>query len=149
MRRCLETGAAIGRPFSRSPSPSESLNDIDYGQWQGQTRDEVRRPWPDELDTWYRAPDWAAIPGGESLQDLLSRTGSALRDVARRHPSGTVVLVVHDSVNRAILLHALGLPPSGYWRLKQDPCAINEIDLVEGSLVVVTVNETYHLREMA
>src|SRR5713101_2280926 len=86
MRRCLATGAAIGQPFSLLPSPLEGLNDIDYGQWQGLTPDEVRSRWPDELDAWYRTPDWAAIPGGESLQDLLSRTVLALRDVVRRHP---------------------------------------------------------------
>jgi len=48
------------------------------------------------------------------LQDVLVRALSALRDVVGRHPNDTVVLVAHDSVNRVILLHALGLPLSRY-----------------------------------
>ena len=110
--------------------------DIDYGEWQGLTPDEVGRKWPEPLDTWYRAPHWAAIPGGESLQDVLARAVAALRDVIGRHPRETVVVVGHDSVNRVILLHALDLPLSRYRRLGQDPCAINEIDFSAGEFTV-------------
>jgi len=83
------------------------------------------------------------------LQDVLVRALSALRDVVDRHPSDTIVLVAHDSVNRVILLHALGLPLSRYWRLGQHPCAINEIDLLGDGSVVLSMNETGHLKQAA
>ena len=86
-------------------------------------------------------------PGGETLQQVLTRTVAVLRDVTGRHPGDTIVLVGHDSVNRVILLHALGLPLSRYWRLGQDPCAINEIEFSRNAFTVGSVNETYHLRE--
>jgi probable phosphoglycerate mutase len=142
LSRCRATGEAIGEP---SPSSVDGLIDIDYGEWQGLTLDEVINRWPELLDTWYRAPHWAAIPGGETLQAVLGRTISALRDVIRRHPGDTVVLVGHDSVNRMILLHALELPLSRYWRLGQGPCAINELDFSGDAFVVVSFNETSHL----
>src|SRR5712692_4053814 len=146
MGRCVDTGAAIGQPFGLAPAPMAGLNDIDYGEWQGLTPEEVRTRWSDALDTWYRHPDWAAIPGGESLQEALARAVAALRDVVRHHPDGTVVLVAHDSVNRVLLLHALELPLSRYWHIKQSPCAINEIDLGEDGFVILSVNQTDHLR---
>jgi probable phosphoglycerate mutase len=147
LSRCRATGEAIGNPLGLSPSPLGGLIDIDYGQWQGLTPDEVRSRWPEPLATWYRAPDWAAIPGGETLQAVLTRTVSMLREVMRRHPGDTAVLVGHDSVNRVILLHALALPLSCYWRLGQHPCAINEIDFSEDGFVVLSMNETYHLQQ--
>ena len=85
----------------------------------------------------------------ETLQDVLVRTLLALRDVVDRHPGDTVVLVAHDSVNRVILLHALGLPLSRYWRLGQHPCAINEIDFSGEDCTVLSMNETGHLKEAA
>src|SRR5204863_2473300 len=127
MGRCVDTGAAIAKPLGLLPTALDGLNDIDYGEWQGKTADEVRKPWPDELDCWYRHPDWAQIPGGESLQQVLARTTAALHSLLRRHDGATVLLVAHDSVNRVILLHALGLPLARYWRFKQDPCAIHEL----------------------
>jgi len=147
LSRCRTTAEAIGRPFGLTPTAVPGLMDIDYGEWQGLTPDEVGRKWPEPLDTWYRAPHWAAIPGGESLQDVLARTVAALRDVIGRHPSETVVVVGHDSVNRVILLHALDLPLSRYRRLGQDPCAINEIDFSADEFTVRSVNVTSHLNE--
>lgn len=147
LSRCRATGEAIGNPLGLSPSPLDGLIDIDYGQWQGLTPDEVRSRWPESLATWYRAPDWAAIPGGETLQAVLTRTVSTLRGVIRRHPDDTAVLVGHDSVNRVILLHALALPLSRYWRLGQHPCAINEIDFSADGSVVLSINETFHLQQ--
>jgi len=147
--RCKATAAAIARPFGLSPVTLDGLVDIDYGEWQGLTPDEVRARWPGPLETWYRAPDWAAIPGGETLQQVLTRTVSALREVIGRHPGGTVVLVGHDSVNRVMLLHALGLPVSRYLRLGQDPCAINEIEFSADGFTVLSMNETYHLKQPA
>ncbi len=147
LSRCLRTAEAIGKPFGLTPSPVPGLMDIDYGEWQGLTPDEVRRKWPEMLDTWHRAPHWAAIPGGESLQDVLTRAVAALREMIRQHPTDIVVLVGHDSVNRIILLHALDLPLSRYRRLGQDPCAINEIVFAAGEFTVRSVNGTYHLKE--
>ena len=149
LSRSRATAAAIATPLGLSPRPLGGLIDIDYGQWQGLTPDEVRARWPGFLETWYRAPDWAAIPGGETLQDVLVRALSVLRGVVDRHPSDTVVLVAHDSVNRVILLHALGLPLSRYWRLGQHPCAINEIDFSGEDCTVLSMNETGHLKEAA
>jgi phosphoserine phosphatase len=149
LSRSRATADAIATPLGLSPRPLDGLIDIDYGQWQGLTPDEVRARWPGLLETWRRAPDWAAIPGGETLQDVLVRTLLALRDVVDRHPGDTVVLVAHDSVNRVILLHALGLPLSRYWRLGQHPCAINEIDFSGEDCTVLSMNETGHLKEAA
>ena len=146
LSRAVATAEAIGRPIGLSPNSLDGLVDIDYGKWQGLTPDQVRAQWPELLDTWYRSPDWAAFPGGETLQDVLTRAVSALRQVIQRYPHDTVVIVGHDSVNRVILLHALQLPLSRYWRLAQRPCAINEIDFSKNGFVVQTVNETHHLR---
>jgi phosphoserine phosphatase len=55
------------------------------------------------------------------------------------------VLVSHDSVNRALLLQLLDQPISVYWRLAQDPCCINEIDVAGEHIYVRRINETRHL----
>ena len=58
LSRCLTTAEAIGRLFDLTPTPIAGLMDIDYGEWQGLTPDEVARKWPETLDTWQRAPHW-------------------------------------------------------------------------------------------
>jgi probable phosphoglycerate mutase len=79
-------------------------------------------------------------------QQVLTRTVATLREVVGRHPDDAVVMVGHDSANRVILLHALRLPLSCYWRLGQRPCAINEMDFLEDSFIVQSMNETCYLK---
>ena len=143
--RCRETGAEIAAPFRLELRPVDGLADIDYGEWQGLTRDEAQERWPDETELWFRTPHIAAIPGGETLAGLLSRTSAALRDILWRHPDQTVVLVGHDSVNRLLLLFALEAPLSRYWHLRQEPCAVNELFFDNDSFIIGSINQTQHL----
>ena len=143
--RCRETGAEIAAPFRLELRPVDGLADIDYGEWQGLTRDEAQERWPDETELWFRTPHIAAIPGGETLAGLLSRTSAALRDILWRHPDQTVVLVGHDSVNRVLLLSALEAPLSRYWHLRQEPCAVNELFFDNDSFIIGSINQTQHL----
>jgi len=143
--RCRETSAAIAAPFRLEPRPIDGLADIDYGEWQGLTRDQAKERWPDESELWFRAPHIAAIPGGETLAAVLSRATAALRDILRHHSDQSVVLVGHDSVNRVLLLFTLELPLSRYWHLRQDPCGINELIFDNGSFVICSINQTQHL----
>lgn len=148
MSRCVATGAAIGVAFGLEGQPDVRLNDIDYGEWQGLTPEAAKSRWPKDVETWYRAPHLASIPGSETLQGVLGRVACAFHEMLWRHPNDAVVLVGHESVNRVILLHALDLPLSRYWHLKQDPCALSELDFINGAFTVRTVNETWHLNEL-
>jgi phosphoserine phosphatase len=143
--RCRETGAAIAEPFHLEPQPIDGLCDIDYGEWQGLTRDQAKERWPDESELWFRAPHIAAIPGGETLAAVLSRATAALRDITRDHRDETVAVVGHDSVNRVLLLFALELPLSRYWHLRQEPGGVNELFFDNGSFIIGSINQTQHL----
>lgn len=146
LRRCLQTGEAIANACNVPAQYLDDLVDIDYGAWQWRTHDEVRARSPQEFMTWLKAPQWTRFPQGESLADVGARVVEVLRWIIERHPDETVVIVGHDSSNRVLLLHLIGLPLSAYWRLSQDPCGISEIDVVAGEAKILRVNETHHLR---
>lgn len=145
MGRCVETGKGIATACGAASDSLETLNDLDYGQWRWRTYDEVRKASPDQFNAWRTTPHLVRFPEGESFQDLVARTADALRLVLERHASQTVVLVGHDSVNRALLLQLLDQPLLAYWRIAQDPCSINEIDIIDGCIYVRRINETLHL----
>lgn len=145
LSRCVRTGEAVAKAtIGISQVLQDFLADIDYGQWQGLTHDEVRAKWPEEARLWFNAPDMAAIPGGELLADVLVRAIRVLQFLSRQHQDQTIVLVGHDSFNRVLLLHALGLPLSHYWRIKQEPCCVNELELRHEAFTVHCLNESHH-----
>ena len=71
---------------------------------------------------------------------------AAVAEVVGRHPEETVVLVGHTVMNRLLLLSMLGLGHEGFWRLGQDPCAINVVEVQEGQYVIRSLNQTAHLQ---
>ncbi|MBS0317857.1 MAG: histidine phosphatase family protein [Proteobacteria bacterium] len=145
LSRCVHTGEAIARATgTHAGGVLGNLADTHYGQWQGLTHEEVHSRWPDELRTWFTAPELAQIPGGETLADVLVRALKVLRLVLREHGGQTVVLVGHDSINRVLLLHCLGLPLARYWRITQEPCCVNEIEIDGNAFTIHRVNETHH-----
>jgi broad specificity phosphatase PhoE len=151
MGRCVATGRPIAAACRVESEIVGDLNDLDYGHWQWKTYDEVRRAEPQRFEAWLSTPHLVRFPEGDSLQDLAARAADALRSVLGRHPGETdmVVLVGHDSVNRALLLQLLDQPLSAYWRLAQAPCALNEIDIMPGRVRVLRVNDTTHLDGLA
>lgn len=112
---------------------------------KSRNRAELEQTDPNLYSTWFSTPHLVRFPAGESLQDLVLRAADALRFVLQRHPEQTVVLVAHDSLNGALLIQLLDQPLSSYWRLAQEPCCINEIDVVDGCVRVLRVNDTCHL----
>lgn len=149
LRRCVVTAEAIARAVGVEPRYERDLIDIDYGEWQGLSPDEARERWPAEVDLWHRAPQAALIPGGETLGDVQARAVRTLGRVVRAHPDTEIVVVAHDTVNRVLLLHAMELPLSRYWHIKQDPCSLDVLAFTgDADAVVHGINETRHLRGM-
>jgi broad specificity phosphatase PhoE len=145
LQRCVVTGARVAAACGAPASVMDGLMDLDYGAWQMRTHDEVKQESPDAFRLWHVAPHLMRFPGGESLQDLVARTSDALRTVLARHPRETVVMVGHDSVNRALLLQLLDQPLSAFGRLAQDPCTLNEVEIEGEKVQVLRINDISHL----
>ncbi|WP_322014182.1 histidine phosphatase family protein [Paraburkholderia sp. J12] len=146
MQRCRDTGREIAAACGVGERVLEGINDFDYGDWHWKTHEEVKAAFPAQFDLWKSAPQWMSFPAGESLQAVALRTMDALRELLVVHEEDTVVLVAHDSVNRVILLHALDLSLSAYWRVEQHPCCLNLLDVgMDGRASIKIINETAHL----
>jgi len=121
------------------------LSDVDYGQWQGLTPDDVKTRWPELFERWRTCPEDLHFPGGESLAERQKIGVSAVKEIAEKHPGETVVCVGHTVINRLILIGLLDLGMSYFWRIKQDNCALNVIEKKGALYVCATLNETGHL----
>lgn len=144
LKRALETARAIAETTHNQVESTRELIDIDYGEWQGLTPDEARLRWPDQIDAWYQHPEQAIIPGGENLFQVQTRAMAFIHLVSKTYSNKTFVLVSHTVVNRLILLGILGLGVDHFWRLRQEPCAINTIEVIDDGFTLVKMNDTCH-----
>jgi probable phosphoglycerate mutase len=146
--RCVATGAAIARASNVLANSFAEFNDLDYGSWQNLTYAEAQGREPELFTNWFEAPASVCFPNGESLYDVAARTTRALRNLLIRHDDDeTIVIVGHDSVNRVILTQLLEMPLSAYWRLIQQPCCINEIQVKTRTTRLRSMNDVSHLED--
>ena len=56
MSRMLETAQLIASRHGLEPQPETSLREIDYGHWEGLSRNDVESEYADEYDAWQEDP---------------------------------------------------------------------------------------------
>ena len=139
VQRAQETARAIAAGCGRDVETVAALDEIDFGEWTG-------RPFADldgdpEWDRWNNARSEAQAPGGESMAAAQERALAHLRDAARRHAGGTVAMVTHCDIIRAIVAAVLGLSLDRILRFDVGPATISRIAAGEWGERLVTLNE--------
>ena len=143
--RTIKTATPIAAAHGLKIVPEEALIDFDYGAWQGKTPAEVAESGADRYRRWLTDPARVRIPHGETLGRVRDRVLRATRNIARRHPRGTVVVVSHDMIGRVLVVGLLGLPLAAIWRIGQDNGALSVFESRKNSWSVISVNDTGHL----
>ena len=118
MTRAGDTAAALSRRLGVSVEVEDRLKEIDFGEWEGLTGDEIAERFGDAIHRW-RFGQYAA-PGGESFPDVGARLDSLLVDLAAEHAAACVA---GDDVPRAYALasHAVAIKSAVGVSMKMDP----------------------------
>lgn len=119
------------RILSRQPAPPAlvqvpGLTEISLGEWDGKTKDRVRREYPDIWEARGRDPAGVPPPGGESFAMLAARVLPAFTALCAEAASlERSLLVAHQAVNRVILARSMGLPLAALLDIAQPPAALS------------------------
>lgn len=128
---CLETEA--NHP---SLQVSENLIEIDLPAWEGMLRQEAIEKFPEDYDCWQNRPDTLRMVVSDATGEREHFPVLAVYEQARRfwkevlstHAGGTVLVVAHNGINRALISTALGIPPSAYHSIQQSNCGISVLN---------------------
>ena len=145
LSRTLLTAQAIATACRAPMSAHPGLIDVDYGAWTGLTPDDVATRYPEIMHTWRNRPGAVQFPGGESLAGVGERAVACMESLAAQHVGQTIVLVSHVVVCRMLVLAALGLDASHFWRIRQENAAISVFEWNQGVYTIVAVNDCCHL----
>ncbi len=120
--------------------------EIAHGTWEGLLASEIGAIDGDRLRAWREQPESVQMPQGESLQQVLDRSWSALERACQGlGAEESLLIVAHDAVNRVLLCRILGLPLSRLWSFRQAPTTINLLEGPDVSrLELVRLNDCQH-----
>lgn len=147
LERTRETAAPIAKALGLRVRTAPGLVEVDVGDW-------TEKP----LARLYRAKEWPTVqrwpggfrfPGGESFAEMSVRSMDAVLALVADHPGETIVAVSHADPIKAIVAAAAGVPLDLMQRITISPCSISAILFGAGGPVVLCVNSTGTLEELA
>jgi len=144
LSRAVETAQAIARHQGKEVQILDGLMDIDFGQWQGVSHEEVRERYGELYRQWKDTPHLVRFPGGESLEAVRERALREIHEAIQNHVAETLVMVSHRVVNKILICGLLGLDNSHFWQIGQDTGCINVLEFGEG-FALRRLNDTSHL----
>lgn len=107
----------------------ERLREINFGDWEGLTYDQIEAKWPHSIYTMYRSPDKVKISNGESFQEVQERAWQALTDeMTAIGEDKTILIVAHGGTNRTLICKMLSLPLHFAWNFSQGNTAISRVE---------------------
>ena len=140
LRRARETADVIAAAHDLGVSVVEGLAELDFGELEGRTFDDIERTWPELYEQWMLVPTSVRFPGGECYDELHRRVTDAVADLRTSHDGQIVVAVTHAGVIRAAVAHALELPADSVFRLAVDTGSMTRIAWRDGTPLVLGVN---------
>jgi alpha-ribazole phosphatase len=123
LRRAATTAQAIaaGRNIPRVLRPA--LREIDFGDWEGMSWEEIERSDPQYAQKWVDSYPHLPAPSGESFQDFERRVLTEVGHLIDRS-SGPIAVVTHGGVLRVILRHLCGSSEPKAWQETQSYCCV-------------------------
>ncbi|MAT06765.1 MAG: phosphoglycerate mutase [Acidimicrobiaceae bacterium] len=148
LERTRETAKPIGKALGLTPKVRKGLLECDFGEWTGaKLKDLFKLP---EWKTVQQAPSQFRFPGGESFTEMQVRIVTAIEELVREHPGGTIVCVSHADPIKAAMAHALGTHIDLFQRIVISTCSISAVAYAPSGPIVLAVNSTGgSLKELA
>ncbi|SDC76590.1 histidine phosphatase family protein [Actinokineospora iranica] len=129
--RARETAEPLAKTHGLPLVVVDGVHELQVGDLEGRSDDAAMTLFGQVFTRWAEGDLAAAMPGGESGEEIRARYFPALREIQDRHPDGLVLLVSHGGVIRLVadwlcdnigaqLANARPLPNTGHvlmeWR---------------------------------
>ena len=147
LRRALTTAEKIANYHKLDVVITPGLMDLDFGEWQGLSHQEVRNKYKELYAQWKSHPDRVRMPAGEGLDEVRKRAMSVVDKVIAEY-EGSVVLVSHRVVNKVLICALLGLDNSHFWHIRQDTCGMTIFTCENERFILTRHNDTSYLKPM-
>jgi len=137
--------AIVTSPLSRCRQPAETwakeagiscrvepnIREMDYGAWEGLSKEEIEARFPGMLSRWRENPVGMQVPDAEHIEDFARRVLKGWEAILHESAGKHVLVVAHSGSLRVILAHVLGAPLPAIRRFSIPYASWNRVE-VEG-----------------
>lgn len=145
LSRCAQTADALGAPVRLT----ETIREIDFGEWEGRWWEELRREFPGGTGRFVSGDPKFRLPGGESMSDVVGRARRFIEETRLLDADGDVAVVGHGGSLKCLLVVLLELPETAVGRFHFSNGGLSVVGVNNGSATLMTLNQTAHLNGAA
>jgi len=139
-RRAVDTALPLAEPRGLEVEVLDGLGELDFGELEGKTYDEIAATRPELYAQWMTEPTSVRFPGGESYDDLRRRTETTIAGLREAYEGETVAVVTHGGIVRAVVAGTLGVAPERIFRLGVDYASVTVVEWIADEPIVRTLN---------
>jgi len=110
MSRCKQPAEAWAKEAGISCRVEPNIREMDYGAWEGLSKEEIEIQFPGMLSRWRENPVGMRIPEAERLEDFARRVTKGWKVIVDESSRRHVLVVAHSGSLRVILAHVLRAP---------------------------------------
>lgn len=149
LRRARETAEAIATHHGVAVQVREALVEMDVGEIDGITYEEMRSGYPELLEAWTRDVGSVRFPGGETVAEMQERAWPVVEEIRAQHDGGRVALVGHAFMLQGLLCTALNLSLKHFRSFRLSPGSLSALLFGPGDTVLEGLNHSSHLDSVA
>ena len=144
--RTVQVAEEIAKVTPMLVSQEPGLKELNLGDLEGVTGEEMRNDWPALFAAWRTEPEKMSMPNGESLGELRDRTWQVILDIEQKHSSDdSIVVISHNFAIRSIVNELLGMPLAYFHRMSLNLASVCTFDSDERGRRLTGYNSTTHL----
>lgn len=138
LQRAKETAEIIVSRLTNPPQlqPTDQLMEIDLPLWEGMLRQDAIDQFPEAYHCWQQHPDKFSmkLPSKEAEVEhfpvlaIFANARKFWKELLSKHSSGTILVVAHNGINRALIATASEVSPAYYQSIQQSNCGISIIN---------------------
>ncbi len=145
LQRALVTAETIASKHHLNVITCPELREMDYGNCEGLTFDEINRLYPELTESWIKKSLKFKFPGGESLDGFSRRVSKFLGRLEKHAEEETVLIAAHSGTLRMLVCQLLDIELQLWWRTRLDFTSLTILGTYPQEAVLSLLNDISHL----
>ncbi len=144
LRRASVTAEIIASRHRLEIITCPELNEINFGEFEGLTFEEISRLYPEMAEQWV---NWsvAQFPAGESIDELNNRVSKFLPRLEKHTPEAAILIVAHSGTLRLLMCNLLGIGRRHWRQLRLDLASLSIVETYPRGTILSRLNDVSHL----
>lgn len=146
LKRAYKSAEYIAEKLNLSVIENSALNEINFGEWEGLTFEEMRHRTDYDYNMWKTQPNKAVIPGEGTLEAISERAMSFVNKIIDENSGKNILVVSHGAILKVIILSLLNISFEAYNKFYITNSSVSVLTLDKERNYINVLNDTCHLK---